>query len=232
MMDWPTILAFLAATMVLLVTPGPVMAIVMGNTLSGGQVTGFRTVLGVGLGEVALIGFLAISFLLSSRLFGDIFPWFSLASAAYLTWLAANTILRTTEPSAETIGRRSSRPFFDGLAITVSNPTALLFYSAFFVPFVRESESLPLQLAVFAALYVLLSLFFDFACVDLRRQADARQAPQRSLLPVCEVIQRRGLCEHEHTGSQLVPADAPSLEDLERHFRKGAQLRGFRFSGS
>jgi threonine/homoserine/homoserine lactone efflux protein len=164
-MDWQTIIAFLAATMVLLVTPGPVMAIVMGNTLSGGQVTGFRTVLGVGLGEVALIGVLAISFLLSSRVFGDIFPWFSLASAAYLTWLAANTILRTTRPSAETMRRRSSRPVFDGLAITVSNPTALLFYSAFFVPFVRESESLPQQLAVFAALYVLLSLFFDLACV-------------------------------------------------------------------
>ncbi|MGE0239961.1 MAG: LysE family translocator [Parvibaculaceae bacterium] len=164
-MEWQTIGAFLVATAIIIATPGPVMAIVIGNTLNGGQGTGFRTVLGIGLGEVTLIGLLAISFLLSSRLFGDVFPWFSLASAAYLTWLAANTILRAADAPAGDMRRLSSRPFFDGLAVTVSNPTALLFYSAFFMPFVHDSQSLAAQLGVLAALYVLLSLTFDLACV-------------------------------------------------------------------
>lgn len=164
-MDWQTLGAFLAATTILLATPGPVMAIIIGNTLQGGHTVGVRTVLGIGLGEVMLVGLLAVSFLLSSRFFGDFFPWFSLASAAYLACLAANTLLNVPEPSDVESRNPSSRPFIDGLAITVSNPTALLFYSAFFMPFVRESQSLAEQLGVLAVLYVLLSLAFDLACV-------------------------------------------------------------------
>ena len=164
-MDWQTLGTFLVATAVLIVTPGPVMAIVIGNTLHGGQVVGFRTVLGIGLGEVALIGLFAISFLLSSRLFGDYFCWLSLASAAYLAWLAANTVLFGAKLSIGERRRPSTRPFFDGLAVTVSNPMALLFYSAFFMPFVRDSHSLAAQLGILAALYVLLSLVFDLTCV-------------------------------------------------------------------
>jgi len=164
-MDWQTISAFLLATTILLVTPGPVMAIIVGNTLNGGQIVGLRTVLGIGLGEVMLVGLLGLSFLLSSRFFGDFFPWFSLASAAYLACLAADTVLRATEPAHSEIRRLSSRPFIDGLAITVSNPTALLFYSAFFMPFVQASQSLVTQLGLLAVLYVVLSLLFDLACV-------------------------------------------------------------------
>ena len=164
-MDWQTITAFLLATTILLVTPGPVMAIIVGNTLNGGQGVGLRTVLGIGLGEVMLVGLLGLSFLLSSRFFGDFFPWFSLASAAYLACLAADTVLRATEPEQSETHRLSSRPFVDGLAITVSNPTALLFYSAFFMPFVQASQSLVSQLGLLAVLYVVLSLAFDLACV-------------------------------------------------------------------
>src|SRR5690349_12157525 len=98
-MDWQTLGAFLAATTILLATPGPVMAIIIGNTLQGGHTVGIRTVLGIGLGEVMLVALLAVSFLLSSRFFGDFFPWFSLASAAYLACLAANTLLNAPESS-------------------------------------------------------------------------------------------------------------------------------------
>lgn len=174
-MDWHTIGAFLVATTILLATPGPVMAIVIGNTLHGGQAVGVRTVLGVGLGEMMLVGLLGLSFLLSSRFFGGFFPWFSLASAAYLAWLAANTVLRATEPAAAEARSLSSRPFVDGLAITVSNPTALLFYSAFFMPFVQKGQSLGEQLGVLAGLYVLLSLAFDLACVMFIAKLAKRQ---------------------------------------------------------
>jgi threonine/homoserine/homoserine lactone efflux protein len=176
-MDWQTISAFLLATTILLVTPGPVMAIIVGNTLNGGQIVGLRTVLGIGLGEVMLVGLLGLSFLLSSRFFGDFFPWFSLASAAYLACLAADTVLRATEPAQSEIRCLSSRPFIDGLAITVSNPTALLFYSAFFMPFVQASQSLITQLGLLAVLYVVLSLVFDLACVIFLARLAQRRLP-------------------------------------------------------
>lgn len=166
-MDWQILGAFLVATMIIIATPGPCMAIVVGNTLQGGKAVGVRTALGVGLGEIVLVGLLGLSFLLSSRYFAGFFPWVSLASAAYLSWLAAGTILRAAEPACAQARALSARPFFDGLVVTVSNPTSLLFYSAFFLPFVQQGQSMMEQLGLLAALYVLVSVAFDLACVML-----------------------------------------------------------------
>jgi len=91
-MDWQTAAAFLTATAILFLTPGPVMAILVGNTLKDGRAAGLRTVLGIGLGELLLIGALAVSFLYSSRLLAQFFPWLSLLGAAYLLWLAMSTL--------------------------------------------------------------------------------------------------------------------------------------------
>ena len=182
-MDWQTLGAFLAATMVFLLTPGPVMAVIIGNTLNGGQVAGIRTVLGVELGEVLLIGLLALSFLLTDHLMGDFFPWLSLASAVYLAWLAASTVLSRSGPVHREIRRLSSRPLFDGLAVTVSNPTALLFYSAFFMPFVQANQPLAAQLGILAVLYLLVNLVFDLACVIfIARFAVLRERSTRFVL--------------------------------------------------
>jgi threonine/homoserine/homoserine lactone efflux protein len=166
-MDWQILGAFLVATTVFLATPGPVMAVVIGNTLKGGHTVGLRTVLGIGLGEVMVLGLLAVSLLLSSRFFGHVFPWFSLASAAYLIWLAANTVLCGEGPARTDARTLSSRPFLDGFAVTVSNPAALLFYSAFFMPFVARSDSPAAQFGILAALYVPLSIVSDLMCVML-----------------------------------------------------------------
>ena len=164
-MDWQTLGAFLIATAIVLATPGPVMAILVGNTVHGGHHMGLRTVIGIGLGEVMLVSLLAVSFLISSRFFEDLFPWLSLASALYLVWLAANTVLRASPPVHAQMVKLSSRPFVDGLAVTVSNPTALLFYSAFFLPFAVQSDSPVVQFGVLAVLYVPLSIAADLICV-------------------------------------------------------------------
>lgn len=164
-MDWQILGAFLVATAVFLATPGPVMAIVVGNTLNGGQAVGLRTVLGIGLAEALVLGLLALSLLLSSRLFGDVFPWFSLASAVYLAWLATNTVLGARRPARAAVRNLAPRPFLDGFAVTVSNPAALLFYTAFFMPFALQSESPVAQFGVLAAFYVPLSIAADLVCV-------------------------------------------------------------------
>ena len=164
-MDWQTAAAFLTATAILFLTPGPVMAILVGNTLKNGRAAGLRTVLGIGLGELLLIGALAVSFLYSSRLLAQFFPWLSLLGAAYLLWLAMSTLFSgagSLEPGAQS---RSRGPFLDGLAITLSNPAALLFYSAFFTPFLNRSNAVAEQLWTLSAIYILASLAFDTLCV-------------------------------------------------------------------
>lgn len=164
-MDGQVIGAFLATAMIILLTPGPVMAIVIGNAAHGGWIVGFRTVLGIAFGEVVLVGLLILSFLLSSRVFDGFFRWFSLASAVYLAWLAIDTVWCAARRPAGRSLDRSSRPFRDGLTVTISNPTALLFYSAFFTPFIQASQSPTVQFGVLATVYLALSFVFDLVCV-------------------------------------------------------------------
>ena len=103
---------------------------------------GLRTVSGIGLGEVAADR-------PARRLLPAVQPVFRrllplvLAGERRLSGLARGqyhpACHRAVGGNDE--APTSVRPFFDGLAITVSNPTALLFYSAFFVPFVRDGKS-------------------------------------------------------------------------------------------
>ncbi|WP_119390547.1 LysE family translocator [Taklimakanibacter lacteus] len=166
-MDWQVLGAFLVATAIYLAAPCTVTAIVIGNTLNGGRPVGLRTVLGIGLGETTVLGLLGLSLLLSSRVLGDIFPWVSLASAGYLAWLAVAALRHAGGPALAETTNLSARPLLDGFAVTVSSPTAMLFYSAFFMPFAVQSDRPVLQFGILAALYISLSVAYDLTCVML-----------------------------------------------------------------
>lgn len=164
-MEWQTIGAFVAATIILCVMPGPVMAIIAANTLKGGRAAGVLTVLGIGLGEATMLALTLASILASEALTPSLFPWVSLGGAAYLVWLAFST-LQPRQPSAGNgEGGSADRPFVGGLVIALCNPTALLFYTAFFMQFVDHVSSIMLQVVVLTATYLLTSITFDLGCV-------------------------------------------------------------------
>lgn len=54
-MDWYLLGAFLIETLLVVMAPGPVMAIVAHNTLRHGTAAGLFTVIGVELGELCLL---------------------------------------------------------------------------------------------------------------------------------------------------------------------------------
>jgi hypothetical protein len=90
--DWCTLAQFLAATLLLLVTPGPVIAIVTHNTVRRGTAAGLPTVVGVGLGDACLLAATFAGLRLSSELLPAVYQWLSLAGALYLIWLAAEAL--------------------------------------------------------------------------------------------------------------------------------------------
>jgi homoserine/homoserine lactone efflux protein len=163
-MDWHTLAAFLTATLILLLMPGPVMAIIVGNTVKDGRLAGLRTVIGVGLGEILLVLALMASLFLSGGWLTVLLPWLSLACAFYLLWLAVTTLRPGTRPQRCARGY-ARRPFVEGLAITLSNPAALVFYSAFFLPFLRTTTAAMEQLWLLAAIFLSANLAFDLLCV-------------------------------------------------------------------
>jgi threonine/homoserine/homoserine lactone efflux protein len=163
--DWYTLAQFLAATLLLFATPGPVMAIVAHNTLRHTTAAGLLTVVGVGLGDACLLGATFAGLTLSDELLPVVFRWLSLAGGLYLIWLAAEALLGRHDISRKPNLSRCRKPLLDGLTIAFANPAALLFYAAFFPQFIDPDHSIPEQMIVLSALYVCTRLAFDSAWV-------------------------------------------------------------------
>jgi threonine/homoserine/homoserine lactone efflux protein len=134
-----TLLLFLGAVMILLVTPGPNMAFV----LTSGAAYGWRggVAAAVGIGVVDLIFTLIYAFGLAGLLSAypaafDAIRW---AGAAYLIFLAL-TCIRSAgrEKTSGTIQAAPSRwaIFVRGLASNIANPKAILFFLVFIPQFI------------------------------------------------------------------------------------------------
>jgi threonine/homoserine/homoserine lactone efflux protein len=163
--DWYVAASFLMATLFLLITPGPVMAIVAHNTLRNGATGGLMTAIGIELGEVCLLGVTFAGLMISGELLPALFRWISLAGALYLVWLAVSTLRSRYMPSRSARLTGSSKPILDGLTVAFGNPTALVFYAAFFPQFINFDHAIPQQILQLGTLYLCAALLFDLTCV-------------------------------------------------------------------
>jgi len=163
--DWYTLAQFFAATLFLLITPGPIIAIVAHNTVRHGTAAGLLTVVGIGLGDACLLGATFAGLVLSGELLPVVFRWLSLAGALYLIWLAAEALLVRRRTTRKATLSRCRKPLLDGLTIAFANPAALLFYAAFFPQFIDRDDSIAKQMIVLSALYICARLTVDAACV-------------------------------------------------------------------
>jgi threonine/homoserine/homoserine lactone efflux protein len=163
--DWNNLAQFLAAELLILITPGPVMVIIAHSAVRRGAMAGFSTAIGAEVGEVCLIGAMFAGLSLSGELLPVLFRWLSLAGALYLIWLAADALRRHNRPSQLPDSSRARAPVLDGLTIAFVNPAALLFYAAFFPQFIDPDRSISEQMIVLSAVYACTALAFRAVCV-------------------------------------------------------------------
>ena len=148
--------AFFAASFILAITPGPTMSLVIANATAYGRRAGLLTVFGNLTGLSILLT--AVVFGLSSVMvfmstWFDVLRW---VGAAYLVYLGARTLwkLRTPAPAIASGDATSTRWFWQGLFVALSNPTVLLFLGAFLPQFIDQSAPLFGQLVVLAVIFV------------------------------------------------------------------------------
>jgi threonine/homoserine/homoserine lactone efflux protein len=162
-----TLLAFLAAAVVLVLVPGPGTAWIVAQTVAGGTGRGLRA--GLGLETATLIHALAAGLGLSAILAtsAHAFELLKFAGAAYLIWLGIRAWRAAPRPDgapgdagdAQPAGERDERPaavYWRSVMTGVLNPKVALFFLAFLPQFVRPERGLVwLQ---FLVLGVLLSI--------------------------------------------------------------------------
>ena len=158
-------LIFLAASWLLILTPGPDMLYVLTRGAFQGKIPGLVSAAGVTLGILVhtLSAALGLAVLLKTS--NAAFMVVKLAGAAYLVFLGIQTFRRRPDRVALSIQprtRRSGTIFFQGMLTNVLNPKVALFFLAFLPQFTSEASTLEpgLQMALLGSVYALSTLIF------------------------------------------------------------------------
>ena len=187
---------FLAAALLLAVTPGPGIFYVAARTLAGGRAEGLASSYGTGLGGMVhvLAGALGVSAIVLTS--AELFTVLKLAGAGYLVWLGLRTIVvarRAEAPSldggqvAPPVG--AWRAFREGVLVEALNPKTAAFFMAFIPQFLDPGAGgVALQFVVLGFVSVALNTLADiavaFAASRVRDGAAARPTLIRRLREV------------------------------------------------
>jgi threonine/homoserine/homoserine lactone efflux protein len=178
-----TFLLFLAAALVVAITPGPGILYIVARTLAGGSREGLASSVGLGLGGLVHVvgGAFGISALVMAS--AEAFTLLKIAGALYLIWLGLNTWrgARIVEPTeVRTTGMR--RAFREGIVVEALNPKTAAFFLAFIPQFVDPSANVAGQFIVLGLISVALNTSADLVVTYWAAKARAGFARRPSLL--------------------------------------------------
>ena len=138
---------------VLIVTPGPDMAMVTRQVLAGGRRRGSQTALGTAAGSAAWAAASALGVAVLLERSVAAFTVFKLAGAVFLAMLGIRSLLRRTHAEETAPAPATSRaPFVQGLAANLLNPKAGAIFALVFPQFVLPGDS-PLRLLAMLAVF-------------------------------------------------------------------------------
>lgn len=169
-MDLNLWLTFVAASIALLLIPGPTVMLVLSYALSRGRAVAMRTALGVALGDfiamsASLVGLGAI--VLASATVFTVLKW---VGAVYLVWLGIK-LLRAPVSNEETPSEFSLQEgrsvFWHACFVTALNPKSIAFFIAFVPQFVSAEAALAPQFTILIATFCGLALLnvLAYACL-------------------------------------------------------------------
>jgi len=175
--DLSVLLAFTAASVVLILTPGPDMMFYMSRTLSRGRRAGMVAVLGASTGITvhAVLAQIGVAALLAAS--EAAYMVLKMIGAGYLFWLALQAIRRGATFSPDASGMPSQplrRIWLQGLGINLLNPKIALFFMTFLPQFVGAADPAASGKLLFLALYFIVLGFCGCMVIMLGASAFSR----------------------------------------------------------
>ena len=172
MPDSSSLALFVAAALVIALTPGPGIFYVAARTLAGGRREGFASSFGLGLGGLVHVaaGAAGLSALLMAS--AEAFAAVKLAGAAYLIWLGIKAIREArVEMPRNVVVTGATRAFREGVVVESLNPKTAAFFLAFIPQFVDPQSEVALQFASLGLISVILNTLADIVVVAVAARA-------------------------------------------------------------
>lgn len=171
--------AFILASVILLVIPGPTIIMVISQALAHGRKVALASVLGVGLGDLLAtsLSIAGAGALLAAS--ASLFQALKLIGAVYLVWVGYKmwrtpvTIPDMSEATVPEASGETATIFRDSFLITALNPKGILFFVAFVPQFIDPALPYAPQAATyvltFTALGILNAAMFALAAAGARQ---------------------------------------------------------------
>jgi homoserine/homoserine lactone efflux protein len=156
-------LAFIAASAILILIPGPNVALIVANSVTHGTRFGLMTVAGTSSAMVVQLGLTVAGASAALTLLAAAFDWLRWAGVLYLlylgiaAWRAPIIDLASAAPQARSLGPIYVRGFLVGL----TNPKTLLFYGAFLPQFISSEGDVGRQLLLLAVTFLVVAVLLD-----------------------------------------------------------------------
>lgn len=151
--------AYIAASLLVLIIPGPTILLVIAQSLAHGRRVALASVIGVGLGDL-----LAISLALAGvgavlAASASLFMLLKWLGAAWLIWLGIKMWLKPTAPHEmpNTAADSAGKVLRESFVVTALNPKSIAFFVAFLPHFIPEQAGLA-DHALLAGSFVLLAM--------------------------------------------------------------------------
>jgi len=171
----PTLAAFTAASVVLILLPGPAMLFLLARGIAGGRRVGVFSALGVESASAVYVVATALGLTAILAASGTALAAVRYVGAGYLIWLGIATIRKRHDPlvaagrppdAALAAGASRApgawRSWRQGFVVGITNPKVALFFLAFFPQFLHpDAGPIAAQVLVLGALFVLLGGLFD-----------------------------------------------------------------------
>jgi threonine/homoserine/homoserine lactone efflux protein len=173
MLDPALFLAFILAVTLLMLTPGPNVALIIANSVAYGPRYGFLTIAGT---TSAMAMQLCLTGLGMTQLLGEMgvwFEWLRWAGVVYLFYLG---IQQWRAPAVDMAALRTQRApsrriYLRALFVSLTNPKTLFFYAVFFPQFIVANGHIGLQVLVLSATFVALAVIVDGGWVMVAHRA-------------------------------------------------------------
>lgn len=154
---------FILASALLMLTPGPNVALIVANSVAYGARYGLLTVVGTSAAVVLHLAFVGFGMGSALGMIGTMFEWVRWAGVAYLVYLG---IQAWRAPPAD-LGAVAAQPksgrviLLRAVAVSLTNPKLLLLYGAFFPQFIAPGRPVGPQLWVLCATFLAVGVATD-----------------------------------------------------------------------
>jgi threonine/homoserine/homoserine lactone efflux protein len=172
--------AYVLACVVIVIVPGPIVTLVVANSIAHGARAGLTNIAGAQLGLATMIGIVLVGLASLIATMGVWFDYVRLAGAVYLVWLGAKFLM-----SPGTLGgvAQAAPPrvgfFWQGFLVLMANPKALLLFGAFIPQFVDPNSNYVGQVILLGVTAMVVAGIFDSLYATLAGRARHWLSPLR-----------------------------------------------------